>query len=46
MVDSGNHNREDFVINKNDAEEEVEDFRREGYYGSSTEIFRKNPNRE
>jgi LysM repeat protein len=41
MVDSGNDNREDFVINKDDAEEEAEDFRREGYYGNSTDIFRK-----
>lgn len=41
MVDSGNHNREDFVINKDDAEEEAEDFRREEYYGNSTDIFRK-----
>jgi LysM repeat protein len=43
MVDSGNDNREDFVINKNDAEEEAEaeDFHREGYYANSTDIFRK-----
>jgi LysM repeat protein len=41
MVDSGNDNREDFVINKDDAEEEAEDFRRERYYGNSTDIFRK-----
>ncbi len=41
MVDSGNDNREDFIINKDDAEEEAEDFHREGYYGTSTDIFRK-----
>jgi LysM repeat protein len=41
MVDPGNNTREDFVINRDDAEEAVEDLRREEYYGSSGDIFHK-----
>lgn len=41
MVDPINDPREDFVINKEVAEEEAEDFRRENYYGNSGNIFRK-----
>jgi LysM repeat protein len=41
MVDPKNHMREDFIIDKNDAETEAEDFRREEYYGQSGNMFRK-----
>ena len=44
MVDSKNHIREDFIIDKNDAEAETEDFRREEYYGQSGNMFRKKSN--
>jgi len=41
MVDPTNDPREDFVINKEVADEDAEDFRRENYYGNSGDIFRK-----
>jgi LysM repeat protein len=41
MVDPIDDPREDFVINKEVADEEAEDFRRENYYGNSGDIFRK-----
>ncbi|UCD81660.1 MAG: hypothetical protein JSW26_09630, partial [Desulfobacterales bacterium] len=41
MVDPRNDNREDFIINENYPEEEVEDLHREEYYGNSTDVFRK-----
>ena len=44
MVDPKDHIREDFIIDKNDAEAETEDFRREEYYGQSGNMFRKKSN--
>jgi LysM repeat protein len=41
MVDSRNDNGEDFVINKDDNENEAEDLRREDYYGDHTSVFQK-----
>jgi LysM repeat protein len=41
MVDSRNDNGEDFVINKDDNENEAEDLRREDYYGNHTSVFQK-----
>ena len=41
MVDPINDNRDDFIINKDDTEEETEDFRRAEYYDNSANIFRK-----
>jgi len=41
MVDSKDHIREDFIIDKNDAAAEAEDFRREEYYSQNGSMFRK-----
>jgi LysM repeat protein len=41
MVDPKDHIREDFIIDKNDAGAEAEDFHREEYYGQNGNIFRK-----
>jgi LysM repeat protein len=41
MVDSRDDNREDFVIDKDDNENEAEDLRREDYYGNHTSVFQK-----
>ena len=41
MVDSTNDNREDFVINEGDAEEEAGNLGREEYYRNSGDVFRK-----
>jgi LysM repeat protein len=44
MVDPSNDNREDFVINEDYPQEEVEDLHREEYYGNSANVFRKKSN--
>ena len=41
MIDSKNDNQEDFVISKDDSENEAEDLRREDYYGNHTSVFQK-----
>jgi LysM repeat protein len=41
MVDPKSDPREDFIINKELADDEAEDFRPENYYGNSGDIFRK-----
>ena len=41
MADSTNDNREDFVMNEGDAEEEAGNLGREEYYRNSGDVFRK-----